>query len=234
MVRGEEAMSGLIGYEEAYHVRRHQEYLRQGYYEARAEIAKEQYLKNIAPSAAVLEYGCGFGQNIFLVNNAIGYDISRFAIARCREHGVKATDTLGDIAEASMDVALSAHVLEHHPEPLTMLLEIGSKLRPAGKLILALPYERHRYVGADPDLNQHLYAWTFRTINNLLARAGFIVRSNRYAYGWGYGKLLFCRRWGFTAYLRATQAVGVFTGTKELIVVAERAASRQGTNGAGA
>jgi len=53
-----------------------------------------------------------------------------------------------------------------------------------------LPKERHYTVDYAADLNMHLFAWNFRSINNLLSVAGFSVTENKTFYNLGYRKLL--------------------------------------------
>jgi SAM-dependent methyltransferase len=215
----------MIGYEADYHDRRHANYSDRSYFDARASLAKERYFRGIASDAAVLEVGCGLGQNIAMFRNAIGYDISRFAVAACCARGIRATTCLSEIADQSSDVVLAAHVLEHHPEPLKMLCEIARKMKPGGTLIIALPYERHRRPPIGADLDQHLYSWTFQTINNLLIFAGFRVTANRYLFGTGYRKLLGLKKIDRRGYSVAVWIAGVLTNCRELLVTAELPAS---------
>ena len=70
-----------LDYEEKYHQEIHKYLLKdEEYYTLRAKLAKERYFKNISESKKILEFGCGLGQNIFNLNNAEGYDISKFSL----------------------------------------------------------------------------------------------------------------------------------------------------------
>jgi len=74
-----------------------------------------------------------------------------------------------------------------------------------------------------PDLNQHLYCWNFRAINNLLSLAGYLVESNFYQFVVGYRKLLPVKRlFGFNIYYVATLLAGKLFRVGELVVYARK------------
>ena len=212
-----------LDYEEWYHTERHNTHFNNDYYTARAKIALEKFFSGIDKNARVLDFGCGLGQNIYLMPNAMGYDISKFGIEFCRKKGINATNVLDEVPAESFDVVLSAHVLEHHPHPKTMLEDIHSKMKKGGKMILVIPYERHGKAQFRLDLNQHLFMWNFQTINNLLLTTGFEIKENKYIHGAGYNKLLPLARMNFGIYHRATNALSRIMGIKEIMVVATKA-----------
>ena len=153
----------------------------------------------------------------------MGYDISKFGIEFCRKKGITATNELDEVPAESFDVVLSAHVLEHHPHPKSMLEDIHSKMKKESQLILVIPFERHGKGQFKLDLNQHLYMWNFQTINNLLMTTGFEIRENKYIRGAGYNKLLPLAKINFGIYHRATNALSRIMGIKEIMVVATKA-----------
>lgn len=215
-------LSHEVDYEEWYHTKRHTTHFNDDYYNARAKIALTKFFSGVNKNEKVLDYGCGLGQNIYYMPNAMGYDISQFGIEFCRRKGIKATNQLDEVPDAGFDVVLSAHVLEHHPHPKTMLEEIHSKLKKGGRLILVLPFERHGKAQFNLDLNQHLFTWNFQTINNLLLISGFKIEKNKYVYGAGYNKLLPLIKVNFGLYKTATNALSRVAGIKEMMIVATK------------
>jgi len=213
----------VVNYEKEYHATRHHTHYNDQYYSARAKIALKKFFAGIDLNAKLLDFGCGLGQNILFLPNAVGYDISAHGVDFCNSKGIKATNNLDDLADNSFDYVFSAHVLEHHPHPKTMLEDIHSKLKKGQKLILVLPYEKHMKKGQfSLDLNQHLYCWNFQTINNLLITSGFNIEDNRYIRGAGYHKLLFLAKQNFNLYWHATNAVSRFAGIKEMMIIATK------------
>lgn len=211
-----------VTYEEGYHTSRHPHHVNKNYYEARAKIALRKFFNQIDKESLILDYGCGLGQNMSLLANATGYDISEFGVNFCRNLGLNATNNLEDIPDSSFDYVFSSHVLEHHPHPKTMIEEMKSKLKPGGELLLVIPFERHGKGKFELDLNQHLYMWNFQNINNLLISSGFKIKENKYLRGAGYNKLLFFRKINFNLYWCATNLLAILTGIKEIMVVASK------------
>jgi hypothetical protein len=103
-----------------------------------------------------------------------------------------------------------------------MIEDMRAKLKTGKKLIMVIPHEHHGKAQFKLDLNQHLYAWNFQTINNLLLISGFEILENRYLRGAGYNKLLPLAKINFNLYRHATNILSVLTGIKELMVVARK------------
>lgn len=211
-------------YEEWYHTQRHSTHFNDDYYNARARISLKKFFTDSHTdiNQKILDFGCGLGQNIFMVPNAMGYDISTYGVEFCQRKGINATNDLSKIADNSFDVVLSTHVLEHHPHPTTMLEQIYSKLKPTGKFILVIPYEKHGKAKLELDLNQHIFMWNFQNINNLLLTVGFKVHENKYIYGAGYNKLLPLAKKNFNLYRTATNLLSRIAGIKEIMVIATK------------
>ncbi len=211
-----------LDYESWYHSTRHSNHFNQAYYEARAKIALTKFFAGIDRNCKILDYGCGLGQNIYYMPNSMGYDISNFGVEFCRKKGINATTALDEVPDESFDVVFSAHVLEHHPHPKTMLEEMYQKLGKGKKLILVIPHERHGRGKFQYDLNQHLYTWNFQAINNLLLTVGFKIRENKYIRGAAYFKLLPIAKLNFGLYRFLTNFISRVCGIKEMMVVAEK------------
>jgi SAM-dependent methyltransferase len=211
-----------LDYESWYHSTRHANHFNEDYYNARAKIAVNKFFSDVDPQSKILDFGCGLGQNIFYMPNAAGYDISQFGVEFCRRKGINATTNMDDIAAESYDVVFSAHVLEHHPHPKSMLEDMYSKLKKGQTLILVIPFERHGKGKFEYDLNQHLYTWNFQAINNLLITVGFKIKKNRYIYGAGYFRLLPLAKINFGLYRFATNTLSRLAGIKEMMIVATK------------
>lgn len=210
-------------YDKSYHQKVHS-YLcnDKDYYLAKAKISYKRYfskIKNIK-HLKVLEFGAGLGQNIFLLNKKVGYDISKFALDFCRKNNIPIIEELDEIPDNHFDIILSCHCLEHLEEPLENLKLLRKKLKVGGKLILAIPRLPHRKASFTPDKNDELFSWNFRTINNLLCRAGFKVMQNNYNYGTMSHKLLFLNKISFGLYFFFFKLVGYLLDSKEIQVIA--------------
>lgn len=211
-----------VDYEKNYHTLRHSNHGNDAYYEARARIALDKFFSKIDKNSKLLDFGCGLGQNIYFLPNAIGYDISQFGVDFCKSKGINATNDLESLEDEGFDFVFSAHVLEHHPYPKTMLENMNKKLKKGKNLILVIPFERHGKGQFQLDLNQHLYCWNFQTINNLLLTTGFQVKQNKYLRGAGYNQLLFLKKINYQLYRWATILTSYLFGIKEMMIVATK------------
>ncbi len=211
-----------VDYESSYHSQRHSNHFNEHYYNARAKIALTKFFSGYDTHQRILDFGCGLGQNIYYLPNAMGYDISEFGVNFCREKGIKATTNLNEIPDEAFDIVFSAHALEHHPYPKTMLGDMYRKLKKGSLLLLVIPYERHGKGKPEFDLNQHLYTWNFQAINNLLLTVGFDILENKYIRGAGYYRLLPVAKINFGLYRFATNLVSRLAGIKEMMVVARK------------
>ena len=212
-----------LNYEGEYHSVRHPNHFNKAYYDARAQIAVGKFFNGVdLENTSILDFGCGMGQNIYKLPNAVGYDISEYSLNFCRAKGLQVTNSLEDLEDESFDLVFSSHVLEHHPHPKTMLEEMASKLKPGKDMILILPFERHQKGKFELDLNQHLYNWNFQNINNLLITTGFKIRENKYVRGAGYNRLLPLNKVDFNLYKLATNTLSRLAGIKEMKIVATK------------
>jgi hypothetical protein len=129
-------------------------------------------------------------------------------------------DSFEDVPRQAWDVVVCRHVLEHVEEPLHVLCQLRELLADdRSQLWLILPRERHYKCSLEPDLNQHLFCWNFRTANNLLYRASLQPIINREAFILGYRVLLPLRRlMGKAVYYHALRLAGWVKRNGELIV----------------
>ena len=210
-------------YEEEYHSSLHNFlYNDSDYYRARSKLATKRYFQNIPVKAKIFEFGCGLGQNILLLQNAIGYDISRFSLNFCESKGIKTTSDFNKLDDNSFDIAFSCHVLEHLENPFKTIKDMRSKLKEDGQLILILPVEGEKRSNFKLEQSQHIYSWNFQNINNLLIKAGFQINKNQYIYSSGHKKLLFLNKIDPDLYDFATKLIGKIRNTKEMKITATK------------
>lgn len=152
---------------------------------ARAELFQSQ----VRATDVVLEWGCGFGWNLADLRCArkLGHDIAGQLATSVQAFGAEFIADPRTLAAKSCDVVLCHHALEHVPEPREVLQAIHRLLKPQGRLLLAVPFERERrYRRFDPsEPNHHLYSWNVQTLGNLLTVSGFQIHHlglRRYGY----------------------------------------------------
>jgi len=98
---------------------------------------------------SILDFGCGFGQNIKALSDAgyvnlVGYDIEPAAIGFCRDRGINVIDgNACDLTEVKekFDLIIVMHVLEHIPKSsiIKTLRDLRSLLNDQGRIFVAVP-----------------------------------------------------------------------------------------------
>jgi len=205
-------------YEEKYHSIVHNNLLNDSYYMFRAKCADRFYWKYLK-EGKILDFGCGLGQNIFLhKDKSIGYDISKFAIDKCKEKGI---ETKEKFAKDEFDGVLCVHVLEHLKNPYETLSKLHNLLKKNGKLVIVLPHSMTNkpVKKFKSDIAKHLYNWNFNSMNELLNSIGFKIILNKFNYAYGYSKL---HKLPFGIAIILLKLFGRLNNRREMIIVVEK------------
>jgi SAM-dependent methyltransferase len=140
-------------------------------------LRAKKFQKFIRPSDVVLEFGCGAGWNLGRLRCArrIGCDAAEFLRERVTALGVEFITGLEMLPNGGIDVLICHQTLEHLFNPSDVLSRFVRLFKPAGRLILHVPWERERrysrYRADEP--NHHLYNWNAQNIGNLLTLLGY-------------------------------------------------------------
>jgi len=157
--------------------------------------------------AKVLDFGCGVGQVSAALPDTVCFDVSPVALAELRRRGRVVKERREDIPPESFDYLLSSHSLEHSSSPYQDLEEFHQYLRPDGQIVLVLPVETHLRPALQPDWNQHLQAWTFQTITNMLVSTGWKPMHQSMIYG-PYMLRTLGKRWAAERTIRVASLLG--------------------------
>ena len=144
------------------------------------------------PGGALLEIGCGNGERVEFLDSlgwkAQGLEPDQTAAKIACSKGLNVLAcTLGeaDLLSESFDAILMSHVIEHLPDPLSVVRECLRILRPGGKLIMLTPNTGslgHRWYGRDwlhLDPPRHLFLFNRSSMSRLLDGAGYSRISSR-------------------------------------------------------
>jgi SAM-dependent methyltransferase len=155
------------------------------------------YENFVRPTDVVLDFACGGGYLLRLLHakRKLGVEANPVASAAARNQGIEVFERLEDVPDATADIVVSNHGLEHTLRPYDVLLQLRRIARPRGRLVLYLPADSW---WRDPsfrpgDVNHHVYTWTPLNLGNLLGDAGWDVITSRLVFhAWpprGYGLL---------------------------------------------
>jgi SAM-dependent methyltransferase len=116
-------------------------------------------------NAAILDYGCSIPvllaeARLMGFRSAIGVDYSQESKAYGGEHGVQviSPEQLRDFPDCSLEIARFSHTLEHSIDPVAVLGEVVSKVRPGGLVYITQPnFPVFRYAESPLDLRDTVY-----------------------------------------------------------------------------
>ncbi len=144
-----------------------------------ARLRARKFSGFVGGSDVVFEYGVGNGWNLaeLQCGRKIGFDVADGVEEAVRSLGIEFVADSKVMPEASADVVLCHHTLEHVLHPPEALNEMRRLLKPQGRLLLYVPLEREtRYEHFRRDEpNHHLYSWNVQTLGNLVEETGFKV-----------------------------------------------------------
>jgi 2-polyprenyl-3-methyl-5-hydroxy-6-metoxy-1,4-benzoquinol methylase len=150
-----------------------------------------QYLKAVLPNRRLLDFGFGAGGFLLRARGVVEVAHGVEPEARFRNHfkseGLTVFPDLSeipqDIQEGGYDIITMFHVLEHIPDPRTLLSELSQRLKKDGQLIIEVPnasdallelyqcdqFSRFTYWSC------HLFLFTGQTLSELARQTGMKV-----------------------------------------------------------
>lgn len=147
-------------------------------YAAIARQRARKLTRYVDPGDRVFEFGVGTGFNLAALRckERVGHDLYD-ASQELAEVRIRFCQDIRCLVNASFDVALCLHTLEHVVNPWNTLAEIHRLLKPGGRFIVCVPFEVARcYRRFDPsNIHQHLYSWNVQTLGMLLTKSGFAL-----------------------------------------------------------
>ena len=146
-----------------------------------ARLRAEKFSPHVHREDTVVEFGVGAGWNLTELKCArrIGFDVTDFLEPDLRARGIEFVRASAALADARTDAVICHHMLEHALNPAASLVEIRRVLKPGGKLLLHVPFEKERrYRRHNPaEPNHHLFSWNAQTLGNLVTECGFKLES---------------------------------------------------------
>jgi SAM-dependent methyltransferase len=135
----------------------------------------------------ILDVGCGTGANLLMLSeygDAEGVDISKDALAFCRERGLdKVKLGAGEelpYEDGTFDLVTALDVVEHMDDDLAGLREMRRVLRPGGRVLLFVPAFMFLW-GLQDDVSNHRRRYRLSELRRVLEEAGFEIERSTYA-----------------------------------------------------
>lgn len=151
---------------------------RHWWYRARREVLAALIRRRVRPpkEAAILEIGCGTGHNLAMLGqfgrvDALEVDAGARAIAEQRLGRPVLSAPLPDlsgVAEAHYDMIGAFDVIEHIADDAAAISSIARRLKPGGKLVVAVPAHQWMWSAHD-SVNHHHRRYSKARLRRLIA-----------------------------------------------------------------
>lgn len=146
-----------------------------------------KFQRYVREADTVLDFGCGGGFMLkqLKCRRKLGVEPSATAAAVARTNGLEVFSRTDELPDASVDLVISNHALEHTLHPIAELKSLQAKLRPGGRIVLVVPCESIHYAYEPHNVNHHLFTWSPMCLGNLFTEAGFtVLESKAYIHKW--------------------------------------------------
>lgn len=125
----------------------------------------------------VLDFGCGAGGVLKNLNckRRLGVDLNSSAREYAKSQGIEVFESIEQLPEQVIDVAISNHALEHVLSPYDVLVNLRRKLKSTSRVVFVVPHDCRTQQWHINDQNMHIYTWNRMTLGNLFVMAGYAV-----------------------------------------------------------
>ncbi len=112
----------------------------------RATDAERRFNSNLKFVAGkkVADFGCGSGDFLRLVQpyceSVLGIELQQSYVDTLNADGIPCLSDIAEIADSSLDIVVSFHVIEHLPNPLETLTELKRKIANGGTMLIEVPH----------------------------------------------------------------------------------------------
>ncbi|MDC1425041.1 class I SAM-dependent methyltransferase [Oceanospirillaceae bacterium] len=149
--------------------------------------AKRRFESNLKYVAGknIIDFGCGRGDFLHLAkdhcSSVCGVELQKDFVDVLNSEGIRCVNNLDDIADNTLDVCVSFHVIEHLPNPLETLETLKKKIVSGGTILIEVPHANDILLSTLNNnefkqftlWSQHLVLHTRESLRRMLDSAGF-------------------------------------------------------------
>lgn len=129
----------------------------------------------VRPDQDILDFGCADGSLLKALGGRNGVEVNPHAREVAKSRGFRIEENLDAYDDASMDLIVSNHCVEHVEDPLSVVRNMRRVIRPEGTLAIVVPCHRANFPYRENDRDFHLFSWSAANLGNLVKLAGFDV-----------------------------------------------------------
>jgi SAM-dependent methyltransferase len=139
------------------------------------ELRAQKIQPFVTYADAVLDFGADAGWNIAGVNCKRKVACWADALNRSKAVEVERVRALAELPSESIDIILSHHSLGLLLDPHAAIVELRSKLKPGGRLLIFAPAETERSLRSlrAAESSRWHFTWTVQTLANLVEQSGY-------------------------------------------------------------
>lgn len=143
-----------------------------------------KHFESICTGKSVLDFGCGEGAFLTKIKNISldfkGIELQENFIEKLLLNDIPVFNSLDEVEDSSIDVIFLFHVLEHLPDPISIIKSLKKKLKSGGRIIFEVPHANDfllSHLESDEFKNftlwsQHLVLHTHESLEKILKFAG--------------------------------------------------------------
>lgn len=197
--------------------------------DVRGIINAWKFAPYVTPDLDVLDFGCGDAALLAALGGGHGVEVNPHAREVAQARGYQVEETLAPYADASMDVIISNHCLEHVENPLNIIQEMRREIRDTGTVAIVVPSHRADIAYREIDRDYHLFSWSAANLGNMVKLAGFdIIAAKELRHRWPPKWRLIYKRFGIQAFHKASRLwARLDRSSSQVICVAKPAKSAQ-------
>jgi len=129
----------------------------------------------VSRGVEILDFGCGDGALLKALGGTNGVEVNPHSRKVAQERGFRIEETIDGYADASMDLIISNHCIEHVENPLGVVRAMRRVIRKEGRLAIVVPCHRADFAFREKDRDFHLFSWSAANLGNMIKLAGFDV-----------------------------------------------------------
>lgn len=145
-----------------------------------------QFLKQKILNKRILDFGCGAGGFLYksqtFAKECSGIELEQRALERLKENGIHAKNSISAFidSKSKFDLITAFHVVEHLPDPCSIITELSKLLNDTGELIIEVPNSKDALLELYKSKpfseftywSNHLFLFNNETMKSLIKKSG--------------------------------------------------------------